>query len=142
MVDVASLHESFGRIVQAVCLCALPVALLACGASWLHGHGIFVLRRIRGMFKGLHGVLAAIAIAALVAWAGTKPSLIAPVSTGLDSVPQQLRRPNDASATAVSVADDDGALETNGTTAVVGEFVVASATTNAVHDFSMCPALW
>ena len=92
MIDIASLHESFGRIVQTVCLCALPVALWACGVIWLHEHGIYLFRQFRGMFKSLHGVLAAIAIAALVAWAGTKPNLNPPSPQGFNPGMQQLQQ--------------------------------------------------
>ena len=137
MIDIASLHESFGRIVQTVCLCALPVALWACGVIWLHEHGIYLFRQFRGMFKSLHGVLAAIAIAALVAWAGTKPNLNPPSPQGFNPGMQQLQQLGDGPASIEPDTGGDGATGTNETPVAVGEFVVESVTTNAVHDFSM-----
>jgi len=137
MIDIASLHESFGRIVQTVCLCALPVALWACGVIWLHEHGIYLFRQFRGMFKSLHGVLAAIAIAALVAWAGTKPNLNPPSPQGFNPGMQQLQQMGDGPASIEPGTEGDGATGTNETTVAVGEFVIESVTTNAVHDFSM-----
>ena len=132
MVDIASLHESFGRIVQTACLCALPVALWACGVIWLHEHGIYLFRHFRGMFKSLHGVLAAIAIAALVAWAGTKPNLNPPLPQGLNPGMWQLRSQGDGLASIESGTGGDGATGTSETPASVGEFAVESVTTNAV----------
>ena len=137
MIDIASLHESFGRLVQTVCLCALPVALWACGVIWLHEHGIYLFRQFRGMFKSLHGVLAAIAIAALVAWAGTKPNLNPPSPQGFNPGMQQLQQMGDGPASIEPDTGGDGATGTNETPVAVGEFVVESVTTNAVHDFSM-----
>ena len=137
MIDIASLHESFGRIVQTVCLCALPVALWACGVIWLHEHGIYLFRQFRGMFKSLHGVLAAIAIAALVAWAGTKPNLNPPSPQGFNPGMQQLQQLGDGPASIEPDTGGDGATGTNETPVAVGEFVIESVTTNAVHDFSM-----
>ena len=137
MVDIASLHESFGRIVQTVCLCALPVALWACGVIWLHEHGIYLFRQFRGMFKSLHGVLAAIAIAALVAWAGTKPNPNPPLPQGLNPGMQQLRPLGDGLASIEHGTGGDGVTGTDETPVAVGEFAVESVTTNAVHDFSM-----
>ena len=108
MIDIASLHESFGRIVQTVCLCALPVALWACGVIWLHEHGIYLFRQFRGMFKSLHGVLAAIAIAALVAWAGTKPNLNPPSPQGFNPGMRQLQQLGDGPASIESGTEGDG----------------------------------
>ena len=73
MLDLTSFAESFGRIVQTVCLCALPVLFGICGVVWMHEHDIYVLRKFKGMFKSVQGLLAAIAIAALVVYGGSKP---------------------------------------------------------------------
>ena len=137
MVDIASLHESFGRLVQTACLCALPVALWACGVIWLHEHGIYLFRQFRGMFKSLHGVLAAIAIVALVAWAGTKPNPNPPLPRGLNPGMQQLRPQGDGPASIEPDTDGDGVTGTDGTPAAVGEFAVESVVTNAAFGFSM-----
>ena len=74
MVDVSALHDAFGRILQAVCLCALPVLGGLCGILWLHEHDVYILRRFRGMFRSVRGILGLIAIAALVLYGGTKPT--------------------------------------------------------------------
>ena len=141
MIDIASLHGSFGRIVQTVCLCALPVALWAFGAIWLHEHGICLFRRLRGMLKSLHGVLASVAVAALVAWAGAKPSLNppSPQEGGLNSGSEQLRCPGDGTMSVGQVRDDDGVATPDETPVAVGEFAVESIVTNAVLDFSPPP---
>ena len=137
MADFASLHDSFARLVLTACLCALPAALWSLGVVWLHERGVFVLRQFRGMLKSPHGVLAAIAVAALVAWAGTKPDPISPASQGLDSAQQQLQQADTAIAAVVAVTDGESASESNEAAAAGGEFALASVTTNAVHGFSM-----
>ena len=48
MIDPTAIAESFGRIVQTACLCALPVLLGICGIVWLHEHDIYLLRRFKG----------------------------------------------------------------------------------------------
>lgn len=137
MADVTTLHESFERLVLTACLCALPAALWSLAVVWLHERGIFVFRQFRGMFRSPHGLLASIAIAALVAWAGTKPDALTPASQGLDSAQLPLRQADDGIAAVVSVTDGDGAPGGDEAAAAVGEFVLVSVTTNAVHDFSM-----
>ena len=134
MVDVAALHESFGRIAQAVCLCALPAALWVLGVVWLHGRGVYPVRRLCGTFRGLRGVPAALAVAALVAWAGTKPDSGSPSPRGLDSAP---REPGDALASAGPNMGGGWAAGRGEPAVAVGAFALVSAATNAVHDFSM-----
>lgn len=139
MADVASLHESFGRIVQALCLCALPVVVWAFAVAWLHERGICPLRRLLRTFGTGRGCLAALAVAALVAWAGKKPVQGPSSSQGLGLAPAsgQLRQPDDDGVLSDGLGlEDDGGQTTNGTAVAIGEFAVESIVTNAVRDFS------
>ncbi len=141
MADVASLHDSFGRIVQMLCLCALPVVVWAFGMAWMHERGIWLLRRVYGAFRTGRGCLLAIAVAALVAWAGKKPVQGPSSSQGLGLAPVsgQLRQSDDGVLSDEPGLEGDGGTATDETAVAVGEFAAESIVTNAVHDFSPPP---
>lgn len=137
MIDGASFHESVGRVLQSVCLCALPVVLGAWGLVWLQMRGILPSKRILARLKTLNGSLAVLVVVALAAWAGKKPVQESPSSQGLNLGSGRVRQPGEGILSIKGNPEDGGGATTNGMPVAVGAFAVASVTTNVAHDFSM-----
>ena len=150
MIDSAAIAESFGRIVQAACLCALPILFGICGVVWMHEHGIYVLRRFKGMFKSVQGILAAIAMAALVVYGGAKPPtnnlqrIIVPQIQQIQRISRdalQAVEPVSVNPRLLGVAAGDGE-STNETEYALTQnqidagFALARIGTNETHDFT------